>query len=64
VPPRGVYLMALLDHDLPSMDRFDGTFTSYASLSSSVRYLGASAFTFSMNAACSFSFRHTPAKLM
>ena len=28
--------------------------TGYASLSNSVRYLGASAFTFSMNAACSF----------
>jgi type IV secretory pathway TrbL component len=29
--------------------------TTYASLSSSVRYLGASALSFSMNAACSFS---------
>src|SRR6202140_4622680 len=31
------------------------TLRPYASLSSSVRYLGAIAFTFSMNAACSFS---------
>lgn len=33
----------------------DGRFTSYASLSNSVRYLGASALAFSMNAISSFS---------
>src|SRR6202161_916839 len=33
----------------------DGRFAGYASLSSSVWYLGASDFTFSMNTACSFS---------
>jgi hypothetical protein len=52
------------DGRLPQVSRFlrpgipllcDVRDFTYASLSNSVRYLGAIAFTFSMNAACSFS---------
>ena len=46
------------DYRLPPQERKRPSVTGdtgYASLSNSVRYLGASAFTFSMNAVCAFS---------
>jgi hypothetical protein len=56
VPPAFQIARKRKDNLADSASRGDGRFTTYASLSNSVRYLGAGAFTFSMNAACSSSF--------